>query len=480
MTGQPPAPPTIVGNLSAGVRDFADRALVTAASESLSYLSFAERVQGVVADLQDAGVRRGDRVALCSTNRVESALLIWACAKGGFVFVGIPTNLAPPGWGRIIADARPTLTLAAPDYVEQVPGAVPLERVLSGRRLPWDTAAGEPDEDDVYALVYTSGTTGVPKGAMITHRAAMHVAEFYRKLLDLHPGDVTPIHLPFSYVSGHVSQLNPIMRAGGSGAIMGSFSARSLLSTARAAEATVFDLVPWMFTMLLREPDFTPERLPTLRAVIFGGAPMPEEVRDTVHERFPKLQLFDVYGMSETAGLISVRDARQPGDTAGRPVDGLQVRTGENDEILVRGPLVSPGYWADPDTTARVLRNGWLHTGDRGSIMADGEIRLSGRVVDLINRGGVKTAPGDVERALLGHRAVADAAVFGVSDGAAGDLVAAAVVVRRGATVTVGELQAWVRPLLPPHARPRSIRFLAELPRNATGKVDRAALRASH
>lgn len=481
MTGQrAPSPSTIVGNLAAGVRDFGDRTLVTCGSESLSYRSFAERVEGVVADLADAGVRRGDRVALCSTNRIESALLIWACARGGFLFVGLPTNMAPEGWGRLVADARPTLTLAAAGFVEQVPRALALATVLTGRRLPWDTSADEPDEDDVYALVYTSGTTGTPKGAKITHRAAMHVAEFYRNLLDLHPGDVTPIHLPFSYVSGHVSQLNPIMLAGGSSVIMAGFSARSLISTARAAEATLFDLVPWMFTMLLREPDFTPERLPKLRAVIFGGAPMPEEVRDAVHERFPRLQLFDVYGMSETAGLISFHDARQPGDTAGRPVDGIRVRVGEGGEILVRGPLVTPGYWADPAATARVLQNGWLHTGDRGSITADGEIRLRGRMVDLINRGGVKIAPDDVERALRKHPAVADAAVFGVPDGAAGDAVAAAVVIREGEAVTAGELQAWVRPLLPPHARPHTVRFLTQLPRNPTGKIDRAALRKSH
>lgn len=473
-------PATVIDNLRDAVQRGPERPLLKAAGTTIGYREFAERVEGAVAQLRAAGVRRGDRVAWCAANRLESAVLIWACARGGFVSVGLPTNLQAGAWRVLIGNARPRLVLADAGLTGRVPGAVSLGSVLSGRRLPWDDAVPAPDPDDVYALVYTSGTTGVPKGVMITHRATMAVAGVYRDLLHLTPSDVTAIHLPFSYVSGHISQLNPMMLGGGTAVVLPAFRPRTLLDTIRAENVTVLDLVPWMFSVLLRHRSFDPRALPSLRAVIFGGAPMPPDLLAAVRDRFPHLELFDVYGMSETAGMIGIRDATDPARTGAAPAAGVQVRRAGDGELLVRGPVVTPGYWANPDASTRLLRDGWLRTGDRADLDPAGDIHVHGRVVDMINRGGVKIAPEDVEHALLSHPAVRDAAAYGIPDGDAGQAVAAAVVIVPGTAVDPGALRSWLRAWLPAHARPRSIDVVAEIPRNPTGKVDRAALRRRH
>ena len=468
---------TIVGNLAEGVRRFGDRPLIRDESTALSYREFAARVDGAAADLHRAGVRSGDRVALCARNRVESAVLIWACARMSAIAVGLPTHLESDAWTALLDNSAPRVVLAEDEFVARIPGAVPLEEVLSGRSLPWDPGRELPDPDDAYALVYTSGTTGIPKGVIVTHRAAMGVASTYGELLQLRPDDVTPIHLPFSYVSGHLSQLNPIMRAGGSAVLMRQFHPHSLVDLAHTAGATVLDLVPWMFAVLLREERFTQQHLPRLRAIIFGGAALPSGILDGVRDRFPGLGLFDVYGMSETAGMIGVRDESSPIRQPHLPVPSMRATVSPDGELLVRGPLSTPGYWQNPAATTALLRDGWLHTGDRAEIGDDHSIEIRGRVVDMINRGGLKIAPEDVERAVTSHPEVAAAAAWGAPAGPAGETVAVTVVLIPGSSVTVEELRSWNRARLPVHARPRIIRFAAELPRNPTGKVDRSALR---
>lgn len=480
MTVTPPDAATIVGTLAAGVRTHPNRVLVSDSRVRLTYREFAERVEGVVAALRNAGVRRKDRVALCARNRVESALLIWACARGGFIFMGLPTNLGQQAWQALIDTGTPALVLAEREFLPMFRGAIALDAILGASPLPWSDPAEEPDPDEVYCLVFTSGTTGTPKGVQITHRASMQVAWNYREILHWSPSDVTLIHLPFSYVSGHISQLNPAMLGGSSAVILDDFRPKTVIAAARSHGATVLDLVPWMVAMLLREDDFNPATLPSLRAVIFGGAPMPDATLAALRQRFPTIELFDVYGMSETAGMMTVRHAVAESDAVGRPVPGVRLRVSAEQELEARGALVTPGYWNNPAANLRIFRDGWLRTGDRARIEADGSVRVDGRVSDLINRGGVKIAPEDVEHVLRAHPAIADAAAYGVADGAAGEAVHAAVVPLAGAEVRVAALRMWARERLPVHARPRVIRVVDELPRNPTGKIDRRALRDTH
>lgn len=471
-------PATIIDNLDRGRQRFPDRPLLIDGDRTVSYAEFAELVEGAATRLAAEGMRPGDRLAACLRNGLDIAVAIWACARGRFVFAGLPTNLDRTAWAALADHAQPSLLVAHPEFVADLPpGALPVGDLLTGQRQPWRTTAAAPAPDDLYAVVYTSGTTGRPKAAAVTHRASMQVARFYTDLLRLTPDDVTAIHLPFSYVSGHIAQLNPFMLAGGSAITMPRFSAPRLVEVIRSHGVTVLDLVPSMFPLLLRQHDFDPTT--RLRAIFFGGAPTPPATIRALRERMPTLQLFNIYGMSETAGIIAALpdqdiDAR-PG-SVGRAITGTRVRLADDGELLVQGPTVMPGYWHDPDANAAAITDGWLHTGDIARIDDDGYVTVVDRKKNMINRGGVKIWPADVEQALCSHPAVAQATAVPVPDGNAGEAVGVCVVLNPGTHVTIPELKAWARQRLPIHARPKQVRILDRLPLGGTGKVDRRAV----
>lgn len=478
----PPAnatPATIVDNLARGRRSFADRPLLVTEAGATTYAEFAELVEGAAERLAAEGLQPGDRLAVCLRNGLDVAVAIWACARAGFVFVGLPTNLDRIAWAALVEHAQPGLLVAHEEFLPALPEtARPVADLLTGQRAAWRSDRPSPSPTDTYAVVYTSGTTGRPKAAAVTHRATMHVASVYTRLLELTPDDVTAIHLPFSYVSGHISQLNPIMLAGGSAVTMPRFSAAELVRVIRTHAVTVIDVVPSILALLLREPDF--DRSTRLRTAFFGGAPMPASTVDELRTRLPRLQLFNVYGMSETAGLIAAlpdADFSTHPDSVGQAVADTDVRLTADGELLVRGPTVMPGYWRDPSATADAIEDGWLHTGDIARIDDSGYIYMLDRTKNMINRGGVKIYPADVEHALLAHPAVTDAVAVGIPDGLAGEAVAC-VVTTGESTLTANELKAWLRHRLPVHARPKQVRVLTELPRNPTGKADRPAVRA--
>lgn len=484
-TDEAGVPVSIVGNLSRGRRLFGERPLlVTGSGRTTTYAEFAELVEGAAAHLAAVGMRPGDRLAVCARNGLDIAVAIWACARGGFVFAGLPTNLDAAAWVALLDHIHPAVVLAGEEFLDSLGhGARPLGDELTGRRSRWDEQRPMPGAGDVYAVVFTSGTTGRPKAAMVTHRAAMTVATFYRDLLGLTPADRTAIHLPFSYVSGHISQLNPFMLAGGAAVPMPGFSAAELLRVIAAHRISVIDVVPSIFALLLREPAFGTTATASLRAAYFGGAPMPAATIDALRARQPGLRLFNVYGMSETAGVIAAlpdEDLATRPDSVGRPAAGAQVSIdGTSGELLVRGPTVTPGYWNDPQATAAALDgDGWLRTGDVARVDAGGYLRIVDRVKDMINRGGVKIYPADVEHALTSHPGVVAAVAVGLPDGLAGEMVAACVVLRPGASTDLTEVRAQLRGLLPVHARPRRLIAVAAIPRNATGKIDRAVVRA--
>ena len=475
-------PPTIVHNLARGRIRFADRTLLIDGHRAVSYAEFAELVEGAADRLAAAGLERGDRLAVCLRNGLDIAVAIWACARGGFIFVGLPTNLDPPAWAALLDHARPSLLLAGDEFLPGLPAtARPVGDDLTGQHLPWRVDAPLPGPEEVYAVIYTSGTTGRPKAATVTHRAAMTVAGFYTDLLRLTSADVTAIHLPFSYVSGHLSQLNPFLLAGGSAVTMPRFSAAELIRVLHEHRVSVIDVVPSIFAMLLRDPRFSPAQLPALRTAIFGGAPMPLSTVQSLRARMPGLELFNIYGMTETAGIIAALhdidlDAH-PG-SVGKQVPHADIRVAGDGELLVRGPMVTAGYWSDRSATDQAITDGWLHTGDVARLDDAGFLYVGDRIKDLIIRGGVKISAADVEHALTTHPAVAEAAAFGVPDGMAGEAVAACIVPAENAGIDIRELKAWVRGRLPVHARPRILRTVTELPRGRTGKVDKNALRA--
>lgn len=453
----------------------------------VTYAQFAALVEGAAASLLERGCTPGDRVAVLVRNGLEAAVALWACARAGLVHVGLPADAPAARLAELVALTAPSLVLAQPGLGTHL---APLDaaEVLLGRELPWREGRPLPDEDATYALIATSGTTGRPKAVRVTGRMVGHAAEAYPRMLGLTATDRTAIHLSFAWVSGHVTQLAPAMRSGGSAVTMATFSAAALVDVAREHGVTWLDVVPSIWELLLRVPEFSAAHLPRVRAAVFGGAPAPPGTLDRVRERMPQLRLLDVYAQSETCAPVTVLGdldgLRRPG-SVGRPLpyvdlrvvgpDGGDVARGEAGEVWVRSPTVTPGYWP-PDTAP--VTDGWLRTGDLGRLDDEGHLFVGGRAVDVIIRGGVNVFPAEVERVLLATGLLADAAAVGVPSAVNGQNVAVGVVARPGVDVDTGVLQRAVRDGLGAHAVPRPLRVLEELPRNRNGKVDRAVLTA--
>ena len=462
-----------------------------------TYGGFARLVEGAAQALLDRGLAPGDRVAVLVRNGLEAAVVIWACARAGLVHVGLPADAPPDRLSALLRLTGASLLLAQPELAgtaRQAAGAdVPVAdaaELLLAREVDWRHGQALPDQDATYSLIPTSGTTGHPKAVLVTGRMSGHAAAFYVRTLGLAPRDRTAIHLPFAWVSGHVTQLTPAMLSGGSAVTMATFSAPQLVSVAAEHGVTWLDVVPSIWELLLRVEDFGLPALSGVRLAVYGGAPAAPGTLDRVRERLPQMRMFDVYALSETCApvtcLSDVEALRRPG-SVGRPapycdvrlVDphGRDVARGEPGEIWVRSPAVTPGYWGD--TPAPITEDGWLRTGDLARLDGEGYLTVGGRSVELIIRGGVNIYPAEVERALLATGVLADAAAVGVPSPVTGHNVGAAVVARPGVEVDPHRLQAAVRDALGAHAVPRPLRVVDALPRNANGKVDRAAVLAA-
>lgn len=450
---------------------------------TVSYAEFAALVEGAAATLLTR-CRPGDRVAVLVRNGLEAAVALWACARAGLVHVGLPHDAPPARLAELVALTTPAVVLAQPGL-----GLAGLDaaEVLLGRSSPWRAGRPLPAEDATYALIATSGTTGRPKAVRVTGRMVGHAAEAYVRLLGLGPGDRTAIHLSFAWVSGHVTQLAPTMRSGGSAVTMPAFSAAGLVEVCQAHGVTWLDVVPSIWELLLRVPAFSGASLPGVRAAVFGGAPAPPGTLDRVRGRMPQLRLLDVYAQSETCAPVTVlgdlEALRRPG-SVGRTLpyvdlrvvgpDGADVACGVAGEVWVRSPTVTPGYWA-PDV-APITSHGWLRTGDLGRLDDEGFLTVSGRAVDLIIRAGVNVYPAEVERVLLATGMLADAVAVGVPSAVNGQNVAAVVVALPEVQLQAGVLQRAVRDGLGAHAVPRPLRVVDALPRGRNDKVDRAAV----
>lgn len=455
-------------------------------NQTLTYGQFADHVEGAAAALTALGLEAGDRIAVLARNGVEAAVAIWACARAGAIFVGLPVEAPPARLQELLELVGARHVLAQPELAGRLAGPVhDAAQILLATPQPWRPGRPWPDQDGTYMLIPTSGTTGRPKAVRVTGRMTGHAAAFYAHALGLTPGDRTAIHLPFSWVSGHVTQLAPAMHSGGSAVTMARYSPPALIATAIEHHVTWLDVVPSIWEGLLRSDGFRLPGLASLRLAVFGGAPAPTGTLQQVRDRLPQLELHDVYALSETCAPVThLGDALRGGGTVGRPVPyvelriadpaGVEVPPGQTGEVQVRSGVVTPGYWGD--ARLATAAGGWLRTGDLGSIDSEGCLRTAGRVVDLIIRGGVNIYPEEVERALLASGQLTDAVAFGIPSAVAGQNVAAAVVALPGTEVDLVMLRRCVQQALGAHAVPRPLRIVEALPRNANGKVDRARL----
>jgi acyl-CoA synthetase (AMP-forming)/AMP-acid ligase II len=459
------------------VERFPDRpAVVELDGPSVTYAQLWERAARVAGGLRDAGVGPGDRVAVQLGNGLDWLLAFWGTHLAGGIVVPLNTRLAAAEAEYILGDC----------------GAAHVVR--PGEPLP-DGEPGEvadPAHGDVAALFYTSGTTGRPKGAMLTHENFLSTIESVIRCRELSrdpaASHATLISVPLFHVTGCCSQMMTQIALGGLSVVMPQFKPAPFLAAIPAYGITLVTSVPTIYELVLRHPDFATTDVSSVRTLSYGGAPIAPELVHRLLEAFPQARLGNGFGLSETSALATFLPhgyATTHADAVGFPTPVNDVRIDRPDdasgigELLVRGPNVVAGYWGDPVRTAETFVDGWLHTGDMATI-TDGIVRIVDRAKDMINRGGENVYSVEVENALAAHPDVVEVAVVGVADPVMGEKVGAVVLPRSGVTAAelVPSLIAFARTQLADFKVPQFIRVLeAPLPRNAGGKVLKSPLR---
>ena len=493
---------TIVEALDRAVRLFPDVVALETPEGDVTYAQLAELVEGAAERLVEEGLAPGDRLAVCLRNGLDIVVAIWAAARAGLVFVGLSTRLSPTQWAYMLSHSGAALALGHPEFVDGLRRAAAEAGLagdrarevgdhLTGRRRPWrGPAVPFPDEDSTYAVIYTSGTTGRPKASRIVHRGAMHSALAYVRTLALTAGDRTAIVFPLYYVTGHIAQVTPMMLVGGTSVTVTDVVPSEFVRLIDQRRITYLMVVPSIWPLLLRDPGFGWPALAHVQIGAFGGSPVPISTVAALRARMPQLRLYDAYGLTETHSpatiLLDSEFRRKPG-SVGRPVpcaevrvvddDGCDVPDGEPGELLVRGPMVTPGYFGDVAATDAAIVDGWLHTGDYARVDDEGYVFILDRKKDMIMRGGNKVYSVELEYLLVSHPDIAEAAVFGVPDRLAYEAVATYVVPATGRTVDPATVQQWVAGHMADFAVPRHIRVVDVIPRNRTGKIDKLALR---
>jgi malonyl-CoA/methylmalonyl-CoA synthetase len=473
------------------LQEGSERVALSFPDRSLTYAQLAAAAGKVAAQLNGAG-----RIAVIAEPRIETAVAVVGALHAGVPIVPINPKSGSSELAHIVADASPEVLVVAPGT--EVPEALAeLRQVV----VDLNEDASEPaplggaQPDDPALIVYTSGTTGAPKGAVMPRRAISSNLDALADAWAWTADDVVAHGLPLFHVHGLVIGILGPLRRGGTALHFGRFSPEAVVE-ALAGEATMLFGVPTMYRRLADAAEESPELADALRRarlLVSGSAALPA----AEHARLKRLTgrtVVERYGMTETLMNTAIRADGEPAPgTVGPPLGGVEVRLVDDDgaeldvdddetigQLQVRGPNVFLGYLNRPEATAEALCDGWFATGDMATRRPDGYIRLVGRqATDLIKSGGYKIGAGEIEGSLREHPAVADAAITGEPDDDLGERVVAWVVLRDGQTVTDGELVDHVASQLAPHKRPRVVHLLDDLPRNELGKVQKKRLTAN-
>lgn len=457
---------------------------------SWDYAALARLVEQLAGGLAAAGVQPGDRVAALLPNGVLYAALVHALMRLGAVLVPLNIRLAAGELAWQLEKAGATLLLHSREtagLAAEVAGQTAITARVIAKLPACQSAPPAPpvDLDAVQAIVFTSGTTGQPKGAMLTYGNHFWSATASAYHLGVLPDDRWLSILPLYHVGG-LAVLFRSCLYGAAAVLQEGFDLDAVNRSLNEEAITLVSLVPTMLYRLLPARAGWPERL---RLVLLGGAAAsPELVAQAAAAGVP---VATTYGLTEAASQVATmlpEEVRRKPGSVGRPLlftevrvvddSGAPVPAGEVGEVVVRGPAVMAGYYGEPEATAGALRNGWLHTGDVGYLDDDGDLWLVQRRSDIIVSGGENVYPAEVEAVLRAHPAVAAAAVVGLPDAEWGQQVAALVVPGEGQTVSAEALRRFARERLAGYKLPRRITFVEELPQTASGKVARAAVRA--
>ncbi|MGK5114340.1 long-chain-fatty-acid--CoA ligase [Geodermatophilus sp. CPCC 205506] len=464
----------------------------------LTYDRFREDATRVAAGLRARGVQPGDRVGMVLPNVVSFPVVFYGALMAGAAVVPMNPLLKAREVEYYLRDSGARIVVALDSVAEaatEAAGAVGVDAVAVGPTGTGDALTGTPDGDvvdradgDAAVILYTSGTTGPPKGAELTHANLRGNARTTQEtLLEGSPDDVIMGCLPLFHVFGLTCALNAGVLAGSCLTLLPRFDGAKALSIVERDRVTVFEGVPTMFSAMLHSPDRDRYDVSSLRLCVSGGSAMPVEVMRGFEEAFSCIVL-EGYGLSETSPVASFNHPhaeRKPG-TIGTPIRGVEmrlvddegrdVREGDVGEIAIRGENVMKGYWNRPEETAKAIPDGWFRTGDLARRDADGYYAIVDRKKEMIIRGGYNVYPREIEEALYEHPAVAEAACIGVPHAELGEEVAAAVALKPGTQADPAELQAWVKERVAAYKYPRHVWLVDSLPKGPTGKILRRAV----
>jgi fatty-acyl-CoA synthase len=483
------------------------KAAIRFAGQELSYGALAERVRQAAGRLAALGVGQGDVVGFLGFNDPEMLVLLFACARAGAILLPLNWRLAPPEHARVLGDARPRVVVVGPGCLAQ---AAVLRETMQGMVwLSLDTAAPgwpawsglapacaaprpteEASFDAPVLLCYTSGSTGAPKGVVLTQEALFWNAVNSAHMHDLTSADRVLTTLPMFHVGGLNIQTMPALHAGATVELQAKFDPSAALEAIERGRITLAVFVPAQLTALMEHPRWQAADLSSLRMLTTGSTIVPETFVRRVHER--GVPLVQVYGSTETcpiAAYLRVEEADRKAGSAGLPalygalriVDdaGNDRAAGEVGEILVRGPSLMRQYWNAPEATALAMREGWYRSGDIGRLDRDGYLYVVARKHDMIISGGENIYPAELETILLECPAILEACVVGRPDARWGEAVVAAVALKPDARMSEADVLALFDGRLARYKRPREVRFVEALPRSALGKVKRDDLRAA-
>lgn len=424
------------------------------------------------------GLSHGDRVSTLTGNSGEHVALMFACAKAGAILHPISWRLAPAEVAFQLDDAEPAFFLIEDEHRDLGEAALAIANVRPA--LTVADSRGETgrraSDDDPLLLIYTSGTTGKPKGALLTHANCFWTNLSFDLATGIRPEDVVLQVLPQFHCGGWNVQSILAWWKGAKIVLERGFAPGRALELIERERVTSLMGVPANYLFMSQEPRFAEADLSSLRLAVVGGAPMPEALLDIWAAR--GVHIVQGYGLTEAAPNVLCllpEDARRKAGYAGKPYPYVTCDLSAENELLVRGPNVFPGYWRNDEATASAFHDGWLLTGDIAECDDEGNYRILGRLKDMIVSGGENVYPAEIEAALHDHPAVADAAVVGVADERWGEACAAFVVVE--SPVSEDELRQHCLERLARFKVPKSFTFVDELPRNSMGKIQKSELK---
>ena len=476
-----------------------ERCALKLGDRAITYAQLDDASARVAGFLRERGVQPGDRVGIMLPNVPEFAIAYYGVLRAGATVVPMNVLLKQREVCFYLGDSQAKLVFAWHEFADAaaqgareagaecvVVAADGFEQLVAqAERAP---GVAHREGEDTAVILYTSGTTGKPKGAQLTHANLASNVEVMLRVFSIDAQDTVLGALPLFHSFGQTCGLNAAVTAGACLALVSRFDPQTALETIERERVTVFEGVPTMYAALLNHAERERCDVSTLRLCVSGGAALPVEVLRAFEEAFGCIVL-EAYGLSETSPLASFNhpDRERKAGSIGIPIAGVEMKVvddarnevaqGEVGEIAIRGHNVMKGYWNRPEATAEVIdADGWFYTGDMAKIDADGYFFIVDRKKDLIIRGGYNVYPREIEEVLYEHPAVREAAVIGIEHAELGEEVAAAIALKEGAQVSEAELRDYVKERVAAYKYPRQVWFVDELPKGPTGKILKRAI----